>query len=82
MAELSHNTELLKDNTASFDRLQQLFDNFMKLSRIENDTIHFNLEIGSIEELMNEVEEIVSPILGKTILSISKKFFFSILFIK
>ena len=71
MAELSHNTELLKDNTASFDRLQQLFDNFMKLSRIENDTIHFNLEIGSIEELMNEVEEIVSPILGKTILSIS-----------
>ena len=43
----------------------------MKLSRIENDTIHFNLEIGSIEELMNEVEEIVSPILGKTILSIS-----------
>ena len=66
MTVLAGDVSLLEKNKSSFERLDNLFDNFMKLSRIENDTIHFNLELGSINELLNDVEELVSPLLKKT----------------
>lgn len=66
MALLSKNSALLEKNKSAFERLESLFDNFMKLSRIENDTIHFELEVGSMTELLDEVYEQVLPILKET----------------
>ena len=63
---MSKDMSLLEKNKQSFDRLEHLFDNFMKLSRIENDTIHFELEVGTMDELLEDVKEQVAPMIKET----------------
>lgn len=70
VALVSNNPSLLEKNKSSFERLDNLFDNFMKLSRIENETIHFHLEVGSMNELLDDVYQQVLPLLKKTKLEI------------
>ena len=57
MSTMSKDTKYIEDNKSSFERLDALFDNFMKLSRIENDTIHFHFEVGQVDELLENVKE-------------------------
>lgn len=63
MSEVTHDLSLLEKNKVSFERLDSLFDNFMKLSRLENETIRIELEEGTVKELFDEVLEQVSPMM-------------------
>ena len=57
MTIMSKDTTFIENNVSSFERLESLFDNFMNLSRIENDTIHFHFEVGQVDELLENVKE-------------------------
>ena len=63
MSVMSKDTKYIEDNKTSFDRLDALFDNFMKLSRIENDTIHFEFEVGNVDDLLDNVKTQIMPLL-------------------
>lgn len=70
VAIMSNDTHLIEKNKASFERLDVLFDNFMKLARIENDTIHFELEEGTMSDLLTNVKEHTIQILNNTELKV------------
>ena len=72
MAVMSKDTAFIENNKASFDRLDSLFDNFMKLSRIENDTILFDFEIGSVDDLLDNVKTQIMPMLNNTELNVEE----------
>ena len=66
MSLMSKDTQYIENNAVSFERLDSLFDNFMKLSRIENNTINFEFEVGSVNDLLDNVKTQVAPLLKDT----------------
>lgn len=73
IASFSRDITVLEKNKSPFDRLDHLFDSFMKLARIENETIHFELEVGSMNQLLEDVREQVLPLLENTELKIESE---------
>lgn len=72
LALLSKDSSLLENNKVSFERLDHLFDSFMKLARIENDSVHFQLELGTMDELLEELKQLCLPIIKDTQLIINQ----------
>ena len=72
MAMMANDTQYLENNTDSFSRLDTLFDNFMKLSRIENDTIHLEFEVGNVNDLLDDVKHNIMPLLNNVELIIEE----------
>lgn len=68
MAFLTENLSILKKNKASFKRLDNLFDSFMKLARLEKESIQFQFELSDMKSLMDAVEEACQPLLKNVVL--------------
>lgn len=63
MAFLAEDLSVLENNKSSFERLDSLFDSFMKLARLEKESIQFQLELSTINSLLDAVGEACQPIL-------------------
>lgn len=74
-SEVNHNTKKWgKISLRNTERLLQLVNDILDVSRLDSDTMSFNMEKMNPTELINEVAEDIEPILKKKKISLIKKF--------
>lgn len=61
---------LLEKNQQSFERLDHLLDSLLKLTRLEHNTIHFDLQLKDIYSLFESVQTEIQPLLNDTKLEV------------
>lgn len=63
---MKHPDVLLEKNQQSFNRLDNLLESLLKLTRLEHDSIHFDLQLKDIyslfENVINEIEPLLNDI--------------------
>ncbi|MGN1183067.1 MAG: sensor histidine kinase [Faecalibacillus sp.] len=70
---MEHENPLLDKNQQSFERIDHLLESLLKLTRLEHDSIHFDLQLKDMRSLMESVVYEMSPLLDQTQLHVQVK---------
>lgn len=68
---MEQDNPLLQKNQQSFERLDHLLESLLKLTRLEHNRIHFDLQLKEIHSLIDDVVCEVTPLLQRTQLHVN-----------